>query len=272
VADNEWRIRASPRDKLVLEDPNGLRREYIAELLKRDAAGLAALDALGGTEFSPPPIDLDIIRLLHGRVPRDSVNKLAGMTLSGPVRKTAERDRTVIWWILHDIYLRAKVVPDRIKAEQRQRANAARKVSELALISRGDLPMLVEDAHAVADKTEPIIGRKDPLRPPFSVSGAEAVQNWAKQFSPEATPTWGSFLGVAFQPGDKVEGSSVGRDSAIGALAVIISGVVKKKRGVDVLIAQLATVVFDVEVTQKEVAYRRSVFLAQCGLARPPTT
>ena len=165
-------------------------------------------------------------------------------------------------------------MPDRIKAEQRLRANAARKASELALIGRGDLPMLVETAHAAADKAEPIIGRKDPLRPPFSLSGAEAFQNWAKQFSPEAIPTWGSFLGVAFQPGDKVEASNVGRDSAIGALAVIISGVVKKKRGVDVLTAQLATVVFDVRpaITRKGVAYRRDVFLAQRGLAQPPTT
>ena len=58
VADKEWRIRASLHDKLVLEDPNGLRREYIAELLKRDAAGLAALNVLGGDRTSPPLIYL----------------------------------------------------------------------------------------------------------------------------------------------------------------------------------------------------------------------
>ena len=137
MSDDEWRIRASPRGKLISADPNCLRREYIAELLKRNDAALGAFDALGGKEFSPPPINLDIIRFLHDHnALRDPVNKLAGMTLSGPIRKTAEHDRTVIWWILHDIYMLAKVVPERIKEEQRARANAARKVGELALIGR----------------------------------------------------------------------------------------------------------------------------------------
>jgi hypothetical protein len=110
------------------------------------------------------------------------------MTVEGPVRKAAERDRIIIWWLLHDAYMRAKIVPERIKTEQRLRANAARKASELALIGRSDtLRGLVEITHAIADKTEPIIGRKDPARPPFSLSDAEAVQNWARLFFPEAT-------------------------------------------------------------------------------------
>jgi hypothetical protein len=270
----EGLIRASPSDRLALRDPDCLRREYIAACFKHDAAGLAALDALGGAEFSPPPINIDIIQFLHGRISRDPVNQLAGMTLSGPVRKAAERDRTVIWWLLHDAYMRAKVVPDRIKAEQRQRANAARKAGELALIGwSSSLVGFFEQAHAVADVTEPIVGRKDPLRPPLSTSDVERLQNWAKQFVPEAPATWGPFLGVAFQPGDVVtETSRVGRDAALGALAVIIPGLVKK-RGCDPLIAQLATVVFDARpvITRKEVAYRRSVFLAQRGLLLPTT-
>jgi hypothetical protein len=269
VPDDDWRVRASPRDKLILTDPDCLRREYIAACFKRDAAGLAALDALGGTEFRPPPIDLGIIRFLHGRVSRDAVNQLAGMTMSGPVRNAAERDRTVIYWLLHDVYLRAQVAPARIKTEQRLRANAARKAGELAQIGDGDMLRLVREAHVAADKAEPIVGRKDPERPPLSESGAEAFQNWARQFFPEATPTWGPFLGVAFQSGDVVETPEkpavVGRHSGIGALAVIIPALVKRRGRCDDLIANLATAAFGIEVTRTEVVCRRKVFLTQRG-------
>ena len=270
MADDEWRIRASPRGKLLFADPNRLRREYIAELLKRNDAALGAFDALGGKEFSPPPINLDIIRFLHDHhALRDPVNKLAGMALSGPIRKTAEHDRIVIWWILHDIYMLAKVVPERIKAEQRMRATAAPKTGELAQIGRsGDLLGLVERAHAIADRTEPIVGRKDELRPPLSAAGVEAFQGWARRFFPEATPTWGPFFGVAFQPSDVVEASNVGRDSGLGALAVIIPGVVRR-RGCDRLIEKLAEAVFGVEVKAQEVVYRRRVFLTQRGFLPP---
>lgn len=107
----------------------------------------------------------------------------------------------------------AKVVPERIKEEQRARANAALKSGELAQIGRsGDLRGLIERAHIIPDRTEPIVGKKDPMRPPLSAAGVEAFQGWARQFFPEATPTWGPFLGVAFQPGDVVETSNVGRD------------------------------------------------------------
>ena len=79
---------------------------------------------------------------------------------------------------------------------------------------------------------------------------------------------------MAFQPGDKAEASNVGRDWRSAHSPCPTTGVVKKKRGVDVLTAQLATVVFDVRpaITRKGVAYRRDVFLAQRGLAQPPTT
>jgi hypothetical protein len=271
VSDDEWRIRASPRDKLLFLDPDGLRRQYIAECFKRDATALAAFDALGGKEFLSPPINIDIVRRLHDSIGRDPVNELAGMTVEGPVRKAAERDRIIIWWLLHDAYMRAKIVPERIKTEQRLRANAARKASELALIGRSDtLRGLVEITHAIADKTEPIIRRKDPARPPFSLSDAEAVQNWARLFFPEATPTWGSYLAVAFQPGDVVEDSDVGRDVALGALAVIIPALVRK-RGCYRLIAKLAEALFGSEVKTKEVIYRRKVFLTQRGFLPPST-
>ena len=52
MADDEWRIRAARGAKLLPDDPDGLRREYITELLKRNDAALAALDALGGKGYS----------------------------------------------------------------------------------------------------------------------------------------------------------------------------------------------------------------------------
>ncbi len=227
MSDDEWRIRASPHGKLLAADPNCLRREYIAELLKRNGAALAALDALGGKEFSPPPINLDIIRFLHDHhALRDPVNQLAGMTMSGPSRKTAEHDRIVIWWILHDIYMLAKVVPERIKAEQRVRANAARKVGELALIGRPDeLPELIERAHTIADKTEPIVGKKDPMRPPLSAAGVEAFQGWARPISSRSDAHLGAFLrgGVPTQRRGRGPRTSA-EISGLGALAVIIPG------------------------------------------------
>jgi hypothetical protein len=271
VSDDEWRIRASPGDKLILEDPGRLRREYIAELLKRNGAALAALDALGGTEFLPPPVNLDIMRRLHARSDITViVNELVGMTLSGPVRKATERDRIVFWWLAHDIYQRAQVAAGRIKTEQRMRADFERMTGELGRIGRsGDLLLgFVEEARAWADKTEPIVGRKDDLRSPLSRSDVEAFRNWARRFRPEATPIWGPFFGVAFQPRDVVETSGVGIHSATGALAVIIPWLVKR-RGCDRLIKKLIEAVFEVEIKPQEVGYRRKVLLTQRGFLPP---
>jgi hypothetical protein len=175
-----------------------LRREYIAELLKRNGAALAALDALGGTEFLPPPVNLDIMRRLHARSDITViVNELVGMTLSGPVRKATERDRIVIWWLAHDIYQRAQVAAGRIKTEQRMRADFERMTGELGRIGRsGDLLLgFVEEApRAWADKTEPIVGRKDDLRSPLSRSDVEAFRNWARRFRrPHRRAAWPSF-------------------------------------------------------------------------------
>ena len=284
---DEWRVRASPGAKLNLLDPDCLRRQCIAALLERKPAAQAALDALGGKEFLPPPISIDVIRRLHDRVLRGQVNELAGMTSMGFVEKAglsrsvAEHDRIIIWWLLHDLYCRAKVAPERIKAELRLRANAERKAGELAQIGRGDLATHVALAIAAADKHEPYVGRKDPMRPPISVSDAEALQPWARQFLPEATPTWNSFLGVVWRPGDRIDDTfgapaefgapaAVGRDSALGALAVIIPALVRR-RGCDSLIASLAWAVFGVEVTRKDVVYRRKVFLTQRGFQSSAT-
>ena len=80
MSDDEWRIRAARGGKLLPDDPNGLRREYIAELLKRSPAARAALDALGGVDIYPPPIDLDILRLLQDPSGlNDPVDQIAGM-------------------------------------------------------------------------------------------------------------------------------------------------------------------------------------------------
>jgi hypothetical protein len=199
-----------------------------------------------------------------------TVNELVGMTLSGPVRKATERDRTVIWWLAHDAYWRAQVSARRIKTEQRLRVNFERMAGEVGRIGRsGDLLLgFVEETHACADETEPIVGRKDDVRSPLRRSDVEAFQNWARRFRPEATPTWGHFLGAAFQSGDAVETSKVGIHSATGALAVIIPGLVKR-RGCDRLIKKLIEAIFGVEIKLQEVVYRRKVFLTQRGFLPP---
>ena len=85
----------------IYADPDGLRRQDIADLLKRDDAALEALDALGRADIYPPPIDVTL-RL----VPPGLVNKLAGMTAYGYIaragvnRSVAEHDRIVILWLL----------------------------------------------------------------------------------------------------------------------------------------------------------------------------
>ena len=267
MSDDEWRIRASPRDQPKFSDPDGLRREHIADRLRRNAANPAALDALG--EGKPPPIDPDILYALHQRVPWRAVNQLAGMIVDGP--GVGERDRNVIWGLLHDVCCRGRIAPDRIRIEQRLRANAERKLGELALIGRSvELPVLIKQSHAVADKTEPIVGRVDPIRSPFSLSDVEAFQNWARRFLPEATPTWGLFLGIAWQPGDAVtevpgEFSLAGKQTALGALAVIIPGLVRRRGPCDALIAEVGGAALGAKFDSRDVIRRRGVSLEKRG-------
>ena len=131
--------------------------------------------------------------------------------------------------------------------------------------------MLIKQSHAVADKTEPIVGRVDPIRSPFSLSDVEAFQNWARRFLPEATPTWGLFLGIAWQPGDVVievpgEFSLAGKQTALGALAVIIPGLVRRRGRCDALIAEVA----GAALGAKFVAGRDSSPRGLLGEARSP--
>jgi hypothetical protein len=106
MADDEWRIRAARGAKLLPDDPNGLRRRYIAELLKRNGAALAALDALGGVDIDRPPIDPDIWRKVMSSVSTSKVDEIAGMTSAnfiaraGPGRDVVTHNRTVVWWLL----------------------------------------------------------------------------------------------------------------------------------------------------------------------------
>lgn len=197
MADDEWRIRAARGAKLLPGDPNGLRRRYIAELLKRNGAALAALDALGGEDIDPPPINFDIWREVLVAVSTSKVDEIAGMTSAnfiaraGPGRDVVTHNRTVVLWLLYDAYCRAKVAPDLIRIELRLRANAERQSGGLARLSRADgsLPELFEQAHKVADRAEPILGLALKLRPPVSAETLSALRDYGRLFRPEATPT-----------------------------------------------------------------------------------
>jgi hypothetical protein len=267
VPDDEWRAGASPRDKLVFSDLGGLRREDVADRLRRNAAAPAAFDALG--EGKPSPIAPDIMRALRERVPWRAVNQLAGLIVDGP--GVGERDRNVIWGLLHDVCCRGRIAPDRIKTEQRMRANAGRKLGELALIGRsGELPGLFQQAHDTSDKTEKIFGRTDPLRPPVSVRDIVELQKYVRQFFAETTPTWGLFLGIAWQPGDAVievsgEFSLAGKQTALGALAVIIPSLVRRRGRCDALIAEVAGPALGAKFEARHVVRRREVFWEKRG-------
>ena len=117
----EWRIKSSRGARLDPVDPNGLRRQYIADLLKRNAGAREALDALGSEAFHLARIDADVMRCLHGKHGFSSaVNQLAGFFPDSAFPKQfAEHNRTVIEWLAYDIYMRATVAPDLIKAELR---------------------------------------------------------------------------------------------------------------------------------------------------------
>ena len=125
-----------------------------------------ALDALGGVDIDPPPIDLDILREVSSKVSTSKVDEIAGMTSAnfiaraGPGRDVVTHNRIVVWWLLYDAYCRAKVARDLIRTELRLRANASPKGGELAQFSRADgslLRALFEQAQASRRQ-----GRADP--------------------------------------------------------------------------------------------------------------
>ena len=96
----------------------------------------------------------------------------------------------------------------------------------------------------------------------------------ARLFSlPEATPTSGIILsGSRSRPSDVAIDNlrtlaEAGRHSAVGALAVIIPALLGRRRGVDPMIANVATSLFGPVVDNKEVGYRRSVSLEQRGFS-----
>ena len=132
MSDDEWRIRAAWGAKLLPLDPHGLRRRYIAELLKRSPAASGALDALGGVDIDPPPIDLDILREVYSKVSTGKVDEIGGMTSAnfiaraGPGRDVVTHNRIVVWWLLYDAYCpgegRAGLDPDRAASTGERRA------------------------------------------------------------------------------------------------------------------------------------------------------
>jgi hypothetical protein len=270
-----------PRDTLLLLDKDGQRRTVIADHFKKDATALAALDALGGKEFSPPPIDRDAmfafqqrhvdwtaLNHLAGihpiipigkRVERDALSHLVRMPL--PVKKTAERDRIVILWLLYDLFLRAQFLPRRIKMEQLLRESAVRKTGELAMLDR--LGALYERAAAIADESEAVRGQKDSIRPPPGAH--EKMLAHSRLFLPEQKPIWCSLYGVSWRTGDREALKEAGRHSALGALAVIVPALLGRRRDVDPWLARAATALFGVKTDKKEVSYHRAMFLEQRG-------
>ena len=255
-----FNIRVRPDDKLDLHDVQGMRRDYIAGLLRRNDAALAAFDALG--EGVSPTIDPGVMLTLLQRAPEKIVNEFVGMTLRGPVRRAAARDRIVIYWLLYDMHWAAQVATRRIMMEQSGRTIAERSIAELRKTDN-----FRSRADSSIEETELSRGRRDALQ--RSPAGAHdhivGMQGFLEQFrSPR--PLWGDILGVPWRVGDTfIAAKEAGEQSALGAFAVILSGLVKRRH--DDLVAKLACRVLGGAITAREIGRRRQVFLEQRGLS-----
>jgi hypothetical protein len=192
---------------------------------------------------------------------KEAINELAGITRTLNAREAQER-HTVIWWLLYDMYQRARVAPLRIEAEQQLRMLVGQK-STLGDLRR--YSALCEKIRSGVEGVEIQYARTDLLQlPSIAGQGIEALRTLVEGYNLEGTPLWLPMLGVGREKaGAQETRAEIGKQSALGAFAVIVSALVKGRH--DLLVAKIAEAVFGGNILGKDVAYYREVFLMQRG-------
>ena len=248
-----------------LYDGEGLRWRSLAAELADDPVGRAALDALG--RGAPPTIDRrrmdDVVACLTHTY---ALNYLADITR--PDRLFVEQVRVRIYWLCYDAVVRADIVPDRITIEQklevRRRELAAREHFH-------------RDFVTTITQTERRFGHPDRLRSLAAFYADERASDAReRELLDQALaegPAYPEILGVkALTHRDKKTLRSAGCGSAIGAVATIMPGLIKRSRPIrgrtprDPPIADLMTQLFGTEVTARAVVHRRAEFCEQRGI------
>ena len=248
-------------------DEQGARRDIIAKLL--NPAATEALDALG--KGTPPAIDPARMDDFLRSLPLYIWRALGELVREG--RQDAPLKHLALIWLMHDARVQARVTPPRIGAEQHLRKVAPRKFSELE-----ELTTLIKPVETITIETEIAFGRPDPLRPPPGVyDHIEALLAYLEPLIPAPSlrnpPFWCNVAGVTWRP-DTHEAevkkgteplTEVGKQSAIGAFAVTVSGLTGSRQ--DDAIARLTTYFLRSPVNVRDVGRRRQTFLIERGFS-----
>jgi hypothetical protein len=215
-------IRDFEAKELTLFDELGRRRVSLHYVLEGEPGASAALDALG--EGAPMEIDRDRMLELHRRIPRETLNALAGLTRYGYPTGRLRPPWQAIMWLLYDACWQGDVGRRRVQLERDARMGFKTYALGLARAKA-----LLVRARLIVEETERAYGRPDPIRPPPGLKPEFVGQfrDWLQVFAPESPLTWPSFIGsVSQRAGPETEGE-VAKLAALGAFAVIMSALIR---------------------------------------------
>jgi hypothetical protein len=180
--------------------------------------------------------------------------------------------REELKYLAYQTRRRTQVAHGRIEVDRDLCAVVAGKATGgLASLNRIDKRMeafgkLLLRAEHIADGSEPLYNRSDPVRPPWSGAAIDAILVYLKQFE---KPTWPTVIGA---PGRGVA-LELAEGSALGALAVIVQGLAGAERVEDRVFPDVAKLagagsVLNRNWTARTVRDRRDIFLRERGHAR----
>jgi hypothetical protein len=251
-----------------LFDLGDARHDIIAGFLKGTPNELEALAALGkgALPLQRKPM-LDLISRVTSHA-RKELNALAGILEERglPATEAELGRRRAILYALYDMWLRAKVAPNRIKVEQElQEITGLKTTSEVI----GKLHRIIPRVDAAADEASGAYGVRDGIRPPPGVrANIGTLRDWLDMVLGADKPFYRPLLGLPQIGERRIE---AGRQSAAGAFSSIAIGVTPRRRPGPLIVKVVNAAFGDANISEREIARARETFLEERAKEYPQT-